>query len=95
MSLLYILAIWALSYWVRELTGPFNIFSYIRKAILHSFAGPAFYKLISCPFCLGFHIGWFVYLLQVSSFDIRQFILFGLAGSAIVAFGDALFNKIR
>jgi hypothetical protein len=94
MLIIYLLSMVALSFFIKEISGPFNIFGYFRNILMRNkYIGTFFYKLLSCPFCLGFHAGYLVYLLQCTNFDIRQFILYGLAGSTIVALSDLIFVK--
>jgi len=48
---------------------------------------PLFYKLFSCPFCLGFHSGYFIYLL---SHHFRGIDLFDLALHSLLGAGASL-----
>jgi hypothetical protein len=90
-----LLAIYSLSFFIRNSSGPFNIFGYLRLGLL-SFPrfGVFFYELLECPWCIGFHCGYIIYLLQCGEFNIQLFILWALAGSTITAFFDSLFNKL-
>jgi hypothetical protein len=93
--LIMILAIYSLSFFVRNSSGPFDIFSKLRSKLLKSSKlGVFFYELLSCPFCVGFHCGYVIYTLQCIDFKFSLFILWGLAGSTVVAFFDSLFNKL-
>lgn len=90
------LAIYSLSFYIRNLSGPFNIFGFIRnKLMTNSITGVFFYELLSCPFCIGFHCGYAIYLLQCTSIQINYLILWGFAGSAIVALFDSILEKFN
>lgn len=39
-------------------------------------------KFLGCPYCVGFHCGWIVYLLHTDSFIALQCILWAFASSA-------------
>jgi len=91
-----ILAIYTLAFVARNISGPFNIFGLLRNKLVQSqHLGVFFYELLDCPWCSGFHAGYLIYLLQFDSFDIRHLFLWGLAGSAITAFMDAILNKLN
>jgi hypothetical protein len=92
--LINILAIITLSYTFRNLDGPFGLFNFIRNKLLtNSYVGVFFYQLLNCAWCFGFHCGYVIYLLQTHSFSIREFILWGLAGSAISALFEIIYNS--
>jgi len=94
MYIISILAIITLAHFIRNISGPWGIFSLLRNTILRNkYIGAFFYKLLSCSFCTGFHAGYLIYILQCNHFDIRQFILWALAGSAIVALTDSILEK--
>lgn len=94
--IIVISAICSLSFFIQNLSGPFNIFGLTRNLLLkNKYLGLFFYELLSCPWCIGFHSGYAVYLLQVSNFNIRNFILFGLAGSAINALFSIIYKKLE
>ena len=96
MSLVLIfLAIISLSFFIQNLSGPFNIFGLARNKLLQNkYVGVFFYELLSCPWCIGFHSGYLVYLLQCTEFDFRKMVIFGLVGSAVNAIFSELFNKL-
>lgn len=80
--MLELLAIIGLFFLVKELDGPFGIIGYIRNFLMRDpFFGVFFYKLFSCPFCLGFHCGWIIYLIS-GGVQLNYFIIWGLAGAA-------------
>lgn len=92
---LMILSIYSLSFFIRNASGPFNIFGFLRiKLLATPKVGVFFYQLLECPYCIGFHCGYLIYLLQCSDFKIQLFILWALAGSTITAFFDFIFNKL-
>lgn len=93
--LLSILAIYGLSYFIRNLSGPFNIFGLIRNYLLtNRFVGLFFYKLLDCPWCLGAHCGYLIYIMNCEIFKIVDFFTWLLAGAAIVAILDLAINRL-
>lgn len=92
--ILMIFAIYALSFLIRNSSGPLNLFGIIRnKLINNKYVGVFFYQLLSCPWCIGFHCGYIVYILQFRYFSSSEFFIWGLAGSSIVAFGDKIYDR--
>jgi hypothetical protein len=87
MSVLFIiLSMCSLSFFIKNLSGPFNIFGFIRNKILkNKYFGVHFYELLSCPWCIGFHSGYIIYLLLCIKFNFITFIMFGLTGSCVTA----------
>lgn len=93
--LIMILAVYSLSFYIRNLSGPFNIFGIIRNSLMRlPWLGVFFYQLLDCPWCLGWYMGCAIYLLQSMQFSINLIILWGLAGSAIVAFLDVIYDYL-
>lgn len=92
-----ILAIYALSYFIRNLSGPYNLFSLFRnKLMTFPLVGVFFYKLLDCPWCLGFHSGYMVYILESGAdFKIKYLILWGLVGSSVVAIIDSIMEYLN
>jgi hypothetical protein len=89
------LAIYSLSFYIRNLSGPYNIFGIWRsKLFTNPKVGVFFYELFSCPFCIGFHCGYIIYTLQCSDFHFNLLILWGLAGSAVVAILDLVLERL-
>jgi hypothetical protein len=89
-----ILAIYTLSIVFRQLDGPFDLFQKARLWLLRlEYVGPFVYKLLECPYCIGFHCGWMVYLLSCPSFSLGWFFLWGFAGSSIVAILDRILER--
>jgi hypothetical protein len=92
---LSLLAIFGLTFLLKESDGPCGIMSWMRnKLIANKYVGVFFYKLLSCYFCVGFHCGWMVYLLQAEYYKFQFFILWGLAGAAISLILDGLLTKL-
>ena len=93
--ILSFLAIYTLSHFIRNLSGPFNLFGLIRNKLMTLPAvGVFFYELFDCPWCLGFHCGYLIYLLQYVNFQLQSFIIWGLAGSSIVAIMDSVMKHL-
>jgi|SRR5579859_4900647 len=88
--------IYSLSYIIRNLAGPFNLFSWIRnKLISNKLVGVFFYELLSCPWCIGFHCGYIVYIINTLNLSISKCFLWGLFGSFICFLFDQLFDIIN
>ena len=95
MILIMILAIYSLSYFIRNLSGPFNIFDLIRNRLMRNeIIGVQIFKLLDCPYCLGFHCGYIIYFLQCDKIYFNLFLIWGLTGSAVVAILDRLLVDI-
>ena len=92
MILFCILAIYSLSFVIRNISGPLDLLSKIRNKLMSiPKLGVFFYELLNCPWCIGFHSGYIIYLLfalYLSSFSFPLFFIWALAGSAITYFGD-------
>lgn len=83
---IYVMAIFGLSFLVKESDGPWGIISWFRnKLMTNKYIGVFFYKLFSCYFCVGCHAGYAVYMLHTPFriWSISDFILWVLAGGAI------------
>ena len=94
MIIIYILAIFGLAFAIKEIDGPWDICSKTRNALMRNkYVGVFFYKLLSCYFCVGFHCGWIVYLLQADHYKFQFIILWGLAGSAASLILDTALTK--
>lgn len=87
MNFMEICFILALSFLLKENSGPWGAFSKIRSFLMNS--GPAFsriffFGLFSCWFCIGFHSSWIVLLLSHHRIeDLFQFLQWGLTGSVL------------
>lgn len=52
------------------------------------------FELFSCPFCLGFHVGWIIYLIHEKEWHWNLFILWGLASAAISFIISTIINRL-
>lgn len=96
-DIIRIFAIFGITFALKEIDGPLNIFSKVRNHLMtQSFAKVFFYKLFSCSFCLGSHSGWFVYLLSTPfvSWNIFEFVIWMFAGAAISLILTAIVEKL-
>lgn len=78
-----LLAICGLSFLIKESSGPFGIISYLRNLLMRNkYIGVYFYSLLSCYFCIGFHVGYIIYIIStpLSSLSACSFILWALFG---------------
>lgn len=78
-----LLAIFSLTFCLKEMDGPFGILNTARNWLMKQpKVGVFFYELLSCYYCLGFHCGWIVYLLSSETWKFQFLILWGLAGAS-------------
>jgi len=91
-----LLAIFGLAFLFKESSGPWDLMSKLRNALMRNkYVGVFFYKLLDCYFCIGFHSGWMVYLLhEQSAYKLQFFILWGLAGGVISLIMDSVLSKL-
>lgn len=81
--LLSLLAMYGIAFFLKDSDGPWGIMSWFRNQLMQNkHVGVFFYKLLSCYFCVGFHAGWIVYLLQANKISIGGFIVWGFVGAA-------------
>lgn len=92
------MAMFAISFLIKESSGPFDIMSKIRnKLMTNKYVGVFFYKLLSCYFCVGTHAGWIVYLLsnKPETWTIPAFILWALTGGAVSLLLSSVFERLQ
>lgn len=97
MTLLSILAIFGLTFLVKETEGPWGIISWFRnKLMTNKYVGVFFYKLFSCYFCSGCHAGYIIYLFSApyKEWSLVQFILWTLAGGTISFCINAILERL-
>lgn len=91
-----ILAIYGLSFLIKDSAGPWGIMSWLRSKLMNNkYVGVFFYKLLDCYFCVGCHAGWIVYLLHEKEWRINLLICWVLAGGAISLIMDAVLGKLN
>lgn len=91
-----LLAIFGLSFLIKESSGPFDIMSKLRNYLMRNkYVGYFFYSLLSCYFCVGCHSGWIVYLLFNKNYTVNLFIIWMLAGGASSLILEAVLNKLN
>jgi hypothetical protein len=95
-TIISLLAIFGLAFLIKESDGPWGIMAWIRNQLIRNkYVGVFFYKLLSCYFCVGFHCGWIVYLLQEKEFAWQFLILWGLTGGVICLILDGVLTKLH
>jgi hypothetical protein len=93
--ILYLLAMFGLAFFFKESDGPWGVMGWLRnKLMANKYVGVFFYKLLACYFCVGFHCGWIVYLLQSPTPKFQFFMLWGLAGAATSLILEGLLTKL-
>lgn len=97
MSLLVnILAIISIAFCIQNIGGPFGVLSKIKNWLLNNkYLGVFFFELFECPYCIGFHAGYFVYLLTYSSFIIQEMVLWGFIGAFVSYISFIIINKLN
>jgi len=86
-TILIVFAFYALAHAIKEST------LFDRPRIWLIGLHPFFYQLFSCYFCVGFHAGWIVYLLDHWKYG--EIFLYGLAASGISFIIDAVVEKMH
>lgn len=92
-----LLAIFGLYLIIKETDGPWGIIAWARNFLMRNkYVGVFFYQLLDCPICLGFHAGYIIYLLKASesSYNASDFVLWGLAGSALCFLLNSIVEKL-
>lgn len=90
-----LLAIFGLSYAIRETDGPWGVIAWLRNKLMQNkHVGVFFYQLISCPFCTGFWCGIAVYCLQASAWGVKETLVWGLTGAATSLILDAVLMRL-
>lgn len=94
-AIIVVCAIFGLAFLIKESDGPWGIMASIRNWLMKSpHVGIFFYKLLDCYFCLGFHCGWFIYLLYEKEWQFSLLICWGLAGGMISLIMDLILTKL-
>ena len=97
-TIVCIMAMFAISYLIKESSGPFDIMSKLRnKLMTNEYVGVFFYKLLSCFFCVGCYSGWMVYLLanKPETWTIQEFILWALAGGVVSLLLSSVIERLQ
>jgi hypothetical protein len=88
-------AIFGLAFFIKESDGPWGLMARARNELFKNpHVGTFFYKLLDCYFCLGFHCGWFVYLLHEKIWSLNLLICWGLAGGMISLIMDLILTRL-
>lgn len=85
-TIISILAIYALAFFIKEKDGPLDIMTKLRSFLMkNEYVGVFFYKLFDCYFCVGTYAGITVYLIRnhFQGIDLYGVALWGFAGAAI------------
>lgn len=91
-----ILAIISIVFCIQNISGPFGILSKIKNILMtNKYVGVFFYELFECPYCLGFHAGYIVYLLSLESFKFTQMIIWGFVGAFVSYVSTLLINRLN
>lgn len=79
MIFIYIFATFSLSFFLKELDGPFDFMSKLRGSLLRNkYVGVLFYKIFNCFYCLNFYSSFIIYFLMFG-FQIKLMICHALA----------------
>lgn len=93
--LIPILAIFGLAFFIKESDGPWGLMALVRNKLFKNPAvGVFFMKLLDCYFCLGFHCGWFIYLLYADRWNLFLLPVWGLAGGVISLIMDLFLTRL-
>ena len=59
--LLLIFTSFSIAFALKQLDGPWNIILKFRSILMRlPYAGPFFYKMLDCYYCVSWHLGWFL-----------------------------------
>lgn len=93
---LYLLAIVGLSFFIKEMSGPFDLMSRLRNWLMtNKYVGVFFYKLFSCYFCVGCHASWIIYLLSNDAWSIKECLIWVFAGGAVSFIINLIVERIN
>lgn len=96
-TIICLFAIFAITYFIKEMDGPFGIMTAIRGYLLRSaIFGVFFYNLLSCYFCTGTYSGILVYLVdsRFHNIDLCGVMLWGFGGAGISMLGGSIINNL-
>lgn len=78
---LFLLIIFGTSFFLKEISGPFDLMSKLRnKLFTNKYVGVFFYKLFDCYFCLGAEISWIFYLILTGDFNPIHWFMWAMVG---------------
>lgn len=93
--LIPLLAIFGLAFFIKESDGPWGLMALARNKLMKNPAvGVFFLKLLDCYFCLGFHCGWFIYLLYADHWNLFLLPVWGLAGGVTSLIMDLFLTRL-
>lgn len=96
-SIIIIIAMWALTFAMKETDGPFDIIRKARGWLLRNQAiGVYIFNLLQCYFCLGAYSGLIVYLLAVpaSEYNLFNIFVWMLAGAGTSYIFNSILERI-
>jgi hypothetical protein len=90
-DLIFLLSSFSIMFIIKDLSlfDKFRIYLFQNKYI-----GMFFYKMFSCPFCLGTHTSWIIYLLMFK-FNFIYLICYTLAGASFNLITYSILIKIN
>src|SRR5579885_981225 len=91
------MAIFGISFFIKEINGPFNFMLNIRRWLINNkYIGVFMYELLSCYFCVGAYSGIIVYLIHshFSHLNIFDLSLWVFGGSIISLMGNLVVEKL-
>jgi hypothetical protein len=93
--LISLLAIFGLSYAIRQTDGPYGVIAWARNQLMQNkYVGVFFYQLLQCPLCTGFWCGIAISLLQQDAPTLNKIALWGLSGAATSLILDAVLMRL-
>ena len=97
MNIVSLLAIFGLTFFIKETDGPFGVMNWLRNQLMNNkHVGVFFYKLFSCYFCLGCHASYIVYLLQTpqANWSLFDCVVWIFAGGIFSYIADVLLGRL-
>ncbi len=97
MIIIYILAIFSIAFFIKEMDGPFGIMNWIRNKLISSrHCGVFFYKLLNCFYCSGCWSALIVYLIHINyhQWKLNDSAIWFFSGGATCLIISAILNKL-
>lgn len=94
--LILLLAIYGLTFALRETDGPWDLLARGRNRLMRlPWLGVQVYKLLNCPFCTGWWAGLMVYGIDSEPHQWNVAILWALAGGAGSLILDGILTRLH
>jgi hypothetical protein len=95
--IVFFLAVFGLTFLMRQADGPFNIISKCRNLMMRiPWFGVQFYNLLLCPFCSGCWAALIILLVRIETSKlVGNSICLVLAGGAVCLLIESILNRLN